>query len=216
MVNKRCVRVYVEGGAPGKTQDKDFRRGWKKFLNELHELAMQKGYNSLEIVRGKGRARTYELFIKHKLKFKNDLCVLLVDAETDVPTNATVWSIVGNRKGDEWQKPVWAKESHLYLMAHSAETWIVTDHDALQRFFKRGFDSKQLPTTNLEGRSKRDIERALVNATKNSPKGSYKHGQAHEIIETVDPEKVKQLKHGRRLFECLGSLIQSTSPSATC
>jgi len=30
---KRHVRVYIEGGAEGKTADSDFRRGWKKFLN---------------------------------------------------------------------------------------------------------------------------------------------------------------------------------------
>ena len=40
---KRHVRVYVEGGAEGKTADSDFRRGWKKFLDELHELARANG-----------------------------------------------------------------------------------------------------------------------------------------------------------------------------
>jgi len=78
---KRCVRIYVEGGAQGKTADNDFRRGWRKFLNELHELARANGYHALEIVRGKGRANTFSLFINYKRKYPSDLCVLLVDAK---------------------------------------------------------------------------------------------------------------------------------------
>lgn len=76
MVKKR-VWVYIEGGAEGKTADSDFRRGWKKFLMELHELARANGYFSLEIVRGKGRGNAYRKFIKHKAAHPNDLCVLL-------------------------------------------------------------------------------------------------------------------------------------------
>jgi|SRR5882672_709202 len=205
---KKHIRIYIEGGAEGKTANSDFRRSWGKFLSELRELARDNGYHSLEIVRGKGRADTFRRFTKREAKCPNDLCVLLVDAETKVPDAARVWDVVAQRPEDKWQRPSWATERHLYLMVHFVETWILTDQNALQRFYKRGFNQKSLPTTNLETRSKDEIMHALKKATEGSSKGPYKHGQAHEIIEIIDPDRVKTLKHGQRLFDSLGSLIK--------
>ena len=93
-------------------------------------------------------------------------------------------------------------------MTHFVETWLLTDHDALVRFFKRGFAAKYLPTTELEERSKDDVEKALKKATKDCQRGCYRHGQAHEVIEKVAPEKVKTLFHGSRLFEEMDKLIR--------
>ncbi len=205
---KKHVRVYIEGGAEGKQADSDFRRAWKKFLNELHELARDNGYHSLEIVRGKGRASTFRRFTKREAKYPSDLCVLLADAETKVPEGARVWDAVAQRPGDKWQRPFWATERHLYLMVYFVETWMLTDQEALQRFYQRGFNPNPLPTVNLETRSKDEIDQALKKATQNSLNGPYKHGHAHEIIEIVDPDKVKTLKHGQRLFESMGNLIR--------
>jgi hypothetical protein len=205
---KHHVRIYIEGGAEGRGADSDFRRGWKKFLNELHELAREHGYRALEVVRGKGRGNAYERFTKHEKEYPNDLCVLLVDSEMAVSSDSSVWDIVTRREGDRWQRPTWATERQLYLMVHFVETWLLTDQTALQQFFKRGFNLRVLPTTNLEERSKDEINKALKKATQGSPKGPYRHGQAHEILEIVNPERVKTLKHGQRLFDCLGSLIK--------
>ena len=204
---KKHVRVYIEGGAEGKTADTDFRRGWRRFLNKLHELARQSGYQSLEVVRGKGRGDAFRRFRKYQRQYPNDLGVLLVDAETVVPAEAKVWDIVAHREGDCWQRPGWAKEEHLYLMVAFVETWLLTDQEALAAFFKRGFNHKPLPKTELENRSKDDVERALKQATKDCRNGPYRHGQAHEVIELVCPEKVQTLSHGNRLFEELSNLI---------
>jgi hypothetical protein len=93
-------------------------------------------------------------------------------------------------------------------MVYFVETWLLTDQDALQKFFKQSFKQGLLPTTNLEARSKDEIEQALKKATQGSSKGSYRHGQAHEIIGTVRPDRVKTLIHGQRLFDDLGRLIK--------
>jgi hypothetical protein len=175
----------------------------------LHELARANDYHSLEVVRGKGRQNTFRGFTKHKAEHPDDLCVLLVDAETAVSGGTRVWDVVATRENDKWHRPAWATERHLYLMVHFVETWLVTDQDALQKFFGRGFNRKPLPPmTGLESRSTGEIEEALKKATQNSSKGLYRHGQAHEIIGIVDPDKVKMLRHGRRLFNSLGSLIR--------
>ena len=202
------VQVFVEGGGSGNTQQhSDFRHGWSTFLSELRIIAQDNGYESLKIVRGKGRAMTFESFKKHKKKSPDDLCVLLVDSETSAPFTTNVWDIVRNHEGDGWQKPAWATEQHLYLMAHFVETWLLTDQEALRTFFRKGFNAKPLPTTDLENRSKGDVNKALHEATKNAQRGAYRHGQAHEIIELVCPERVKTLSHGKRLFEEMNQLL---------
>lgn len=206
---KKHVRVYIEGGAVGRTADNDFRRGWRKFLRELDMIARENGYQSLDVVRGKGRADTFRRFRHYKKQYPNDLCVLLADSETRVPEGTGVWDVVARREGDQWQRPDWATERHLYLMVVFVETWLLTDQEALSNYFKRGFNASPLPTTNLEERSKDEVERALEQATKGCQKGSYRHGQAHEIIENVFPERVRTLKHGKRLFEELGNLIKN-------
>lgn len=207
MVN-RFVRVYIEGGAKGRTADNDFRRCWRKFLNELHDLARSLGYQGLDVVRGTGRGHAYKSFVKHEKQYPRDLCVLLVDSETAVPDGRHVWDVVANREGDQWSRPAWATERHLYLMTQFVETWLLTDVDALKRFFKNGFNAKGLYNTDLENRSKEDIEDALLKATRDVKKGKYRHGQAHEIIELVRPERVRTLTHGQRLFDVLSSLIR--------
>jgi hypothetical protein len=202
--------VYIEGGAEGKTADREFRQSWKTFLDELHELARESGnYHSLEVVRGKGRGNAFRRYQKHKTEYPNDLCVLLVDSEGPVAAGTDVWHVVAQRKDDKWTQPSWAGESHLYLMVESVETWLLTDQDALASFFKKGFAPTGLPTTNLEQRNRVEIDRALKMATKKSAKGAYRHGHANQIIELVRPDRVRTLNHGRRLFEVLAELIES-------
>ena len=142
---RRHVRVYIEGGATGRTADSDFRRGWRKFLNELHALARRHRYQSLDVVRGKGRGNAYRRFVNYKKEHPADLCVLLVDSEMEVPDNSRVWDIVARREGDSWARPAWATERHLYLMVRMVETWLLTDQAALQAFFKRALTRRYSP-----------------------------------------------------------------------
>lgn len=201
------VRFYIEGGSTGGYADLDFRRGWRKFLAELHELARKSGYHGVEVVRGKGRGNAFRRFTRHRAEYPTDLCVLLVDSETAVPKNANVWNVVKNRTGDGWIKPKWVNEANLYLMVHFVETWLLTDPDALKTFFGSKFDGSQLPDTILESRSKSDIEKALKKATRLCKSGPYSHGHAHRVIEYVRPERVKTVFHGKRLFDEMAKLI---------
>jgi hypothetical protein len=207
-VVKPRVRIYIEGGSTGRFADNDFRRGWKKFLDGLHRTAMSNGFHSLEVIRGQGRGNALRKFEKHHREYPDDLCVLLVDSEGPVTSHQNVWDVVANREGDRWIKPSWATENDLFLMVQFVETWLLTDPEALRLFFGPEFDASKLPNTNLEARSKDDIERALRSATKNCRKGSYKHGHAHQVLAHVRPENVQVLKHGKRLFETVTKLIK--------
>lgn len=206
---KKCVRVYIEGGSTGRQADQDFRRAWKIFLEELHRLSRQHGFAKLEPVRGKGRGNAYRAFKNHHEKYPGDLAVLLVDSEILVPERQLAWDTVARRSGDRWERPSWAREDNLYLMVPFVETWLLTDQDALASFFKSGFRKQALPTTNLEQRSKDEIIGALEAAIGRD----YPHGLANEIIQYVKPERVKTLRHGRRLFEGMALLIEANAPT---
>ena len=93
-------------------------------------------------------------------------------------------------------------------MVQFVETWLLADPDALAEYFGDGFRRDRLPTTNLEQRTKADVEKSLRRATEGCLKGPYAHGQAHQIIEFVRPASVKGLVHGKRLFETLDKLIK--------
>lgn len=204
---RRSFWIYIEGGGDGKTADAAFRQGWRRFLSSLDELARVKGFLSLQVVRGKDRSQTYRMFVGHNTIRPQEPSVLLVDSEGALAIDTDPWTFVATRSGDNWKRPDWATREHLYFMVHFVETWLVSDPDALEFFFKRGFNRKRLPTINLETKSKTDIEQALKKATKDTPKGAYRHGQAHEIIGLVDPERVKTLNHGQRLFDGVTELI---------
>jgi hypothetical protein len=118
-----------------------------------------------------------------------------------------VWQIVSQRQGDGWRRPDWANARQLYLMVQFVETWLLTDPDGLAAYFKDGFRGDKLPRTNLEGREKEEIERALAEATRNTKKGVYRHGQAHEILEHVQPTRLRTLSHGMRLFNGIAELL---------
>lgn len=211
-MSRKSVRLYIEGGAVGRNADADFRRGWKNFLRrELESHAHTHNFATIEVVRGTGRQQTYNDFLISRKKHPEDLCVLLVDSETIVPPRMPVWSVVKQREGDKWDKPDWATDQHLYLMVIAVEAWLLTDQTALAKYFKRGFDVSRLPTTNLETRSKTEIDSALKRASKNCKCGPYRHGMAHEIVELVDSEKVKTLPHCARLFFELKALIRAVS-----
>jgi hypothetical protein len=203
----RHVRLYVEGGAVGRDADADFRRGWKAFLREIHALARENGYQSLEIVRGGGRADTFRRFLRHQEEFPEDLCALVVDSECRVADGAGPWAVVREREGDGWRKPDWGRSEHLFLMVQMLETWLVTDPQAFTRVFKRGFDASRLPPLQgLESRSKDFINRAIDAATRDCGR-RYTHGQSHLVLEFVDPARVRLLTHGARLFDKLAERI---------
>lgn len=204
---KGYVRLYIEGGAEGREAGSLFRRGWRLFLKELDQLARDSGYEKLDIVRGRGRADAYKGFVRYSARFPGDLPVLLVDSEVLVPAGTRLWDLVARNPADRWARPPWATERHIYFMAHSVETWLLTDHDALAQFYKRDFNPDALPTVNLEGRSKKEIFEALKRATQKSKSRRYEHSHAFEIMEHLRPDRVKTLFHGNRLFEELPKLI---------
>jgi hypothetical protein len=104
--------------------------------------------------------------------------LLLVDAEETVETGTGPWVHVQRRSGDHWDKPPGATDEHLQFMAVCMESWLVSDRDALSRFYGQGFKAQRLPaTTNLEAVDKNTLFAALEAATRETTKGRYAKGK---------------------------------------
>jgi uncharacterized membrane-anchored protein YjiN (DUF445 family) len=96
------------------------------------------------------------------------------------------------------------------------ESWFLADHEALSRYYERGFLINSLPgRANIEEILKRDVERALDHATQPTLKGRY-HKTRHgfDLLALIDPRKLREASgHARRLFEVLSE--QCSHPALT-
>ena len=106
-----------------------------------------------------------------------------------------------------------ASSDSVHLMVQTMEAWIVSDSDALSRYYGQGFNQTALPRTeNLESVSKLDVERSLRQATERTQKGRYqKIRHARDLLGMINAEETKRrCGHCARLFHVLGRLIEET------
>ena len=93
-------------------------------------------------------------------------------------------------------------------MAQVMESWFLGDPDALEKFYGRQFNAKQLPARqDVEEVPKAEVERALKTATARTSKGEYhkiQHGAP--ILESLDPDRVRA-PHCDRLFKALTDVL---------
>jgi hypothetical protein len=95
--------------------------------------------------------------------------VLLVDSEG--PVNNGPREHLKSRDG--WNLPDISAE-HYHLMVQMMEAWLVADRDALSWFYGQRFNGNAIPRNpNVEQIGKQDLESALKEATRHTPKGAY-------------------------------------------
>jgi hypothetical protein len=104
-------------------------------------------------------------------------------------------------------------DAQCHLMVQIMEAWIIGDVETLQRFYGQGFNTNRIPgQEDVESIAKVDVERALVEATRNTQKGEYhkiRHGP--KILALVDVNKVRsRARHCDRMFTTLSNKIGET------
>ena len=125
-------------------------------------------------------------------KYPEDHVVLLVDAEAPVTPGQSTWNHLKQR--DSWTPPKGATEENTHLMVQCMESWFLADPDELAEYFGQGFQASALPKNpNIEAIAKKDVYRALENATRQTrTKGIYsKGGHSFAILARIDPSKVR-------------------------
>jgi hypothetical protein len=187
------VKVYLEGGGRGSNrkgrkggrseQSSKFREGFSKFVRKVGLTGKMP-----QFVPCGSRETAFKDF--RKAVESGEAALLLVDAEKPV-TVPGPWQHL--KDSDNWNRPEATTDDHCHLMVQVMESWFLADTAALKSYFRQGFQEGALPQNpKIEQIPKRDIERKLRQATRNSSKGEYSKGKhSFEILAELDPAKVR-------------------------
>jgi hypothetical protein len=117
--------------------------------------------------------------------------MLLVDSDEPVIERGPWQHLKANRN---WDRPAGASDSQCHLMVQVMESWFLADREALREYFGTAFQESTLPQNpNVEQILKQDVLDGLSRAARSTPKGTYNKGvQSYEILEKLDPAKVRQ------------------------
>jgi hypothetical protein len=196
------ARIYIEGGGEGHLLDTLFRQGWSAFFRAAGlEGRMPR------VTRGKGRSRTFDLFltaVSHPRP--GELPFLLVDSEDAVQSGHSAWQHLKVR--DNWDKPNSASDDQAFLMVQLMETWFIADRKMLRRYFGPSLRETHLPAwPTLEAVLKGEVLDALDKSTAGCSKRYTKGKVSFELLAELDPTEVaKACPHAERLLRRLRSM----------
>ena len=201
------IRIYVEGGGDQRSGKASVQEGFSKFLSSLKETARERRIRWYVVACGSRQSAfgDFEIALRRHPDAFN---VLLVDAEG--PVTRSPWEHLQDR--DNWSMQG-IHNDHCHLMVQVMEAWIVADKQTLKRFYGQGFNPNPIPgQEDVESIAKDDLERALVQATRNTQKGEYhkiRHGP--KILALVDVNKIRnRAQHCDRMFTTLSNKIGET------
>jgi Domain of unknown function (DUF4276) len=189
--------VYLEGGGDTASQQKAYRIGFAKMID-----------NRASVIACGGRVRTHEKFIEHQ-PVKDEIVLLLVDSELPVAESDTALGHL--RRKTEWSWPSWVREEQVHLMATTIETWISCDPEGLARYFGSTFDaSKVVVTVPIESAEKETVLAKLKAATEGGKNGGYSKTPKHvaELLALLQPTKIanKASRFGRPFLVAIGAI----------
>jgi hypothetical protein len=193
------VKIFVEGGGEGKDLKSRCREGFSKLIKKMGFAGRMP-----RIVSCGGRQSAYDMFnIAMTSVGYDEYPILLVDSEDPISSNLP-WEHLYLR--DRWDRPVGASDDQAQMMATCMETWIMADHESLQKVFgsclRRG---ALLPANKLEERSRQELLAALKSATDNcgKNKGYDKGERSFQLLAELNPRSLENLSHFCRFKETL-------------
>jgi len=199
------IRIYVEGGGDQRTGKAAVREGFSKFLSEIREKARSHRVHWSIVACGSTR-NTIEDYQNALQRHRHAVNVLLVDS--DGPVILPPADHLKQHGGFDLAN---ISPNLVHLMVQVMEAWILSDRDALERFYGGGLNTTALPRrANMEEVEKQDVYRALSDATRHTKKGEYhkiRHGP--RILALLDVSKVRErAMHCHRLFCMMEDLIE--------
>jgi uncharacterized protein DUF4276 len=196
------VTIFLEGGGDAAIE---CRKGFAK----LFQNAGLKRPHSPSLIACGSRNEAYRQFCNRWPGRDGEVLLLLVDSESQV--NGAKWEHVAQRAGDHWKTPASVTEDHLWFMMQCMATWIVADRNTLARVFGDCLIANALPPlTDLERRSKADVQTRLQQATARCDRDrKYEKGRRpYQLVEKLDPETLADnLPHFKSLISHLRLLL---------
>ncbi|WP_265821172.1 DUF4276 family protein [Geovibrio ferrireducens] len=184
------IKIYVEGGGNNnKYLEIECRKAFKLFFEKAGFVGMMPS-----VIPCGRRNQAYRDFCTSvRTDNQEQMSLLLVDSEDAAPQRfEDVWSFLKERETDNWQKPDNAEDKHAHLMVVCMETWLISDKNALEKYYGKNFKVNTLPKRpDVENIAKSDLYQKLKLATKDTQKGEYsKGGHSFELLGLIDPQLV--------------------------
>ena len=115
---------------------------------------------------------------------------LLIDSEDPVSDVEKTWEHL--HRSDNWQRPRGARDDQVLLMTTCMETWIAADRSALREHFGQGLRPERLPPlTNLERRTRGEVQRGLENATRDCAAPYAKGPRSYDVLDKLSPDTLE-------------------------
>ena len=179
--------VYVEGGPSGA----DSKEGTIRCREGFHKLLDRSGFTGRKprLVPLGGRGAVYDRFVtEHSMK-AGSYVAMWIDSEEPMANIEAAWNHLENvTTVDRWIRPPNADDDQVLFMTTCMETWIVADRDALKEHYGHELqDSALPPLVNLELRSRYDVQKKLIHATRNCSNAYSKGPRSFEILAKLSP-----------------------------
>ena len=194
------VTVYLEGGGDSKEGRSRCREGFRKLLEKCGLTGRMP-----KLVACGSRNSAYDSFqTAHTGVPESDFVALLIDSENPLSDIEKTWAHLEQQDG--WQRPQGSQDDQVMFMTTCMETWIVADRYALREHFGQLLQESALPSLDgLEGRARGDIQKGLVDATRNCP-GTYAKGpKSFRLIGRLSPGTIQpylpSFQRARRILE---------------
>lgn len=195
------VRIYIEGGGATRSMQRPLRIGFETFFRSLREEGRARRQR-VEIIMSGSRGNTLRDFQRAVRQNINDFVVLLVDAESSVPSGADIMAFLGTSTLN-------TSRNQYHLMVQLMEAWFLADISALSEFYGHDFNPNAIPNrSDIENIPKADVIDKLESATRNTSKGKYRKLHASDLLRVVDPQKVRAASpHCEVLFQTISAHI---------
>ncbi|MEH2318760.1 DUF4276 family protein [Nostoc sp.] len=209
---------FRSGIISGKETTTGLRLGFRKFFQELYDIAGEK-IKIFTVMCG-SRRDAYEDFKTALESQPEAFNVLLIDAESPVDSTVTPWEHLRNRTEDHpWiLDAVNFEDEQCHLMVQTMEAWFIADIDALREFYGEGFREDGILQGmagyhSVETVSKATLKVWLEAATRHTGKGKYhKTKHAPKLLELLDVDTVRQASpYCDRLFTTLTATMATSA-----
>lgn len=178
------IKIYIEGGS---------KKGQKysSFLNRSLKQAFEKLLREYGI-----NAKQYYQIVAGGCK---DETIKAIDTKTKL-------AHLEKKKSKESLKGI--TENNLFFMVVCMESWIVSDAEALKKYYGSGFKETKIQASDLIHKDKTTIEKMIKDSIKECKNNEYKKSEAFKILEKASVQKiVESNSYAKEFFEFLKSKI---------
>lgn len=181
------IKIYIEGGG-NRHLNGDLRRTFSKLLQEYGVNG-----NRYQIVAGGSRGETI------KAIHKQSNSIILIDSEEIIDTKTKLEHL---EKTESKESLKGITENNLFFMVVCMETWMVSDVEALKKYYGSNFKEAKIQNSDLIHKDKTTIMKMIKDSIRECQNNEYRKSESFKILEKVCIKKiVESNSYAKEFFE---------------